>query len=222
MNPIVRHLSSETICMDATFVSDETLDQLPTPSQIGKARVGGIDLNKPRTRAVLSAILSLACCPHGFTAGHLADRVRSTSRMADSNYDVRRAAYDIKKFRGKGLVSKLPNSHRYAIPQQAVRTIAALVIVREKLLRRPRCRSQTPKQPPTQKLYFNRPTLRELAPRHVHPHAGPSDHRLAIGKILSILILQAPRKNSGKQQPRGQECPHHTLVTSVIWRVQGF
>ena len=43
--------------------------------------------------------------------------------------------YDIKKFRGKGLVSKLPNSRRYAVPQQAVATMAALVILREKLLR---------------------------------------------------------------------------------------
>lgn len=135
LRQILQQFLSNLYYMDATFVSDETLDQLPTPSQIGKTRVGGIDLNKPRTRAVLSAMLSLACCPDGFTAGHLADRVRSTSRMADSNYDVRRAAYDIRKFRGKGLVSKLPNSHRYAIPQQAVRTIAALVIVREKLLR---------------------------------------------------------------------------------------
>src|SRR5205823_13169797 len=94
-----------------------------------------IAIIRAESRAVTSGMRTLACCPDGFTAGHLADRVRSTTRMADSNYDGRRAAYDISKFRGKGLVSKLPNSHRYAIPQQAVRTIAALVIVREKLLR---------------------------------------------------------------------------------------
>jgi hypothetical protein len=135
LRQILQQFLSNLYYMDAAFISDETLDQLPTSSQIGNTRVGGIDLNKPRTRAVLSAILSLACSPDGFTAGHVADRVRSTSRMKDSNYDVRRAAYDIKKFRGKGLLSKLPNSHRYAIPQQAVRTIAALVILREKLLR---------------------------------------------------------------------------------------
>src|SRR5947207_10046481 len=118
LRQILQQFLSNLYYMDATFVSDETLDQLPTPSQIGKTRVGGIDLNKPRTRAVRSAMLSLACCPDGFHAVHFPHRVRSTSRMADSNYDVRRAAYDIRKFRGKGLVSKLPNSHRYAIPQQ--------------------------------------------------------------------------------------------------------
>jgi hypothetical protein len=121
--------------MDAAFVSDETLDQLRIPSQVGNTRVSGIDLNKPRTRAVLSAMLSLACCPDGFTAGQLADRVRSTSGIADSAYDARRAAYNIKKLRGKDLLSKLPKSRRYSVPQQDVRTIGALVIIREKLLR---------------------------------------------------------------------------------------
>jgi hypothetical protein len=45
------------------------------------------------------------------------------------------AAYDIKKLRGKDLLSKLPESRRYSLPPQAVPTIAALVIIREKLLR---------------------------------------------------------------------------------------
>jgi hypothetical protein len=34
----------------------------------------------------------------------LADRVRSTLGIADSTYDARRAAYDIKKLRGKDLL----------------------------------------------------------------------------------------------------------------------
>ena len=122
-------------CMDASFISDETLDQLPTPSHVGKTRVGGIDLNKRRTRAVLGAILTLACSPDGFPAGQLADRVRSTSVSLHPNYDPRRAAYDLKKLRAKELVSKLPHSRRYCVPAHAARIIAALAILREKVLR---------------------------------------------------------------------------------------
>jgi hypothetical protein len=81
------------------------------------------------------AHLSLACSPGGFTTGQLADAVRSTLRTTDSRYDPRRADYDLRKLRGKALVSKVPDSRRYAIPHQAVRTIAALVILREKVLR---------------------------------------------------------------------------------------
>ncbi len=41
--------------MDASFISDETLDQLLTSLQVGKTRIGCIDVNKPRMRAVVSA-----------------------------------------------------------------------------------------------------------------------------------------------------------------------
>jgi hypothetical protein len=135
LRQILQQFLSNLYYMDAAFISDRTLDQLPAPSQMGRTRVGGIDLNKPRIRAVLSAILSLACGPHGFTAGDVADRVRSTAGMTDSNYDARRAAYDIKKLRGKDFLNKLPHSRRYLVPPHALRTIAALVILREKLLR---------------------------------------------------------------------------------------
>jgi len=135
LQQILEQFLNNLYCMDASFISGETLDQLATPSQVGQTRIGGMDVNKPRTRAVLSAVLALACSPDGFTTGQLANTVRSMLPATDSNYDPRRAAYDLRKLRGKELVSKVPDSRRYFIPQQAVRTIAALVILREKILR---------------------------------------------------------------------------------------
>ena len=135
LQQILEQFLNNLYCMDASFISGETLDQLATPSQVGKTRIGGMDVNKPRTRAVLSAALALACSPDGFTTGQLANTVRSMLPATDSSYDPRRAAYDLRKLRGKELVSKVPDSRRYFIPQQAVRTIAALVILREKILR---------------------------------------------------------------------------------------
>ena len=135
LQQILEQFLNNLYCMDASFISGETLDQLATPSQVGKTRIGGMDVNKPRTRAVLSAVLALACSPDGFTSGQLANTVRSMLPATDSSYDPRRAAYDLRKLRGKELVSKVPDSRRYFIPQQAVRTIAALVILREKILR---------------------------------------------------------------------------------------
>lgn len=87
---ILEEFLSNLYCLDASFISNETLDQLPTASQVGKTRVGGIDRNKPRTRAVLSATLSLACLPNGFTVGQWADTVRSTLGATQGSYDARR------------------------------------------------------------------------------------------------------------------------------------
>ena len=135
LQQILEQFLNNLYCMDASFISGQTLDQLATPSQLGKTRVSGMDVNKPRTRAVLSAVLALACAPAGFTTGQLANTVRSMLPPTDSSYDPRRAAYDLRKLRGKELLRKVPDSRRYFIPQQAVRTIAALVILREKILR---------------------------------------------------------------------------------------
>ena len=135
LRQILERFLGNLYCMDAAFVSDETVDELPKPSQVGHTRVGGIDVNKPRTRAVLSAALALAFSPDGFTVGQFAATVRSMSKFSHTEYDTRRAAYDLKKLRGKNLISKVAKSRRYHIPPSAIRTMGALVLLREKVLR---------------------------------------------------------------------------------------
>jgi hypothetical protein len=65
-------------CLDTAFVADDTLDQLPLPSQIGSTRVGGVDLNQPRIRAALAAVLALA--PHPAASPSPSWPPRSSSR----------------------------------------------------------------------------------------------------------------------------------------------
>ena len=52
-------------CADIGFLPDGVLDELPLPAQSGAGRIAGIDLNKPRIRAALSAALALAPAPAG-------------------------------------------------------------------------------------------------------------------------------------------------------------
>jgi hypothetical protein len=80
------------------------LEELPTPSRVGTTKVGGIDLNKPRMRWAVEAVIALclSLSPHGFTASELARQVRVLSNQGESEYGARRAAYDLKKLRGTG------------------------------------------------------------------------------------------------------------------------
>ncbi|MHB8293031.1 MAG: hypothetical protein ACYDH5_00015 [Acidimicrobiales bacterium] len=55
-------------CVDAGFIADGIPDQLPTPSRLGAVRVGGIDINKTRARAVMAAAVALSVAPDGFAA----------------------------------------------------------------------------------------------------------------------------------------------------------
>ena len=69
-------------CVDSGFIPDGMLDELPLPSQIGATRTGGIDLNKPHSRAVLAAALALAIAPGGFTVAGFASKVRDMTGQA--------------------------------------------------------------------------------------------------------------------------------------------
>jgi hypothetical protein len=121
--------------MDRAFVADETLDQLPAPAQLGKTRVGGIDLGQRRMRTVLAAIVALAPAPRGFAVAELTAKVQEIGGQAFRDYGVRQAAYDLKKLRAKQLIDKPGHSRRYQLLDHGLRTITALVVLREQVLK---------------------------------------------------------------------------------------
>lgn len=122
-------------CINACFVSDETLENLPQPAMIGQTKVGGIDLNKPRMRRVAEAVLALSASPQGFTSSNLALQIYATTGIAESEYGVRRAAYDIKKLRAKGIVRRIGKSRRYEANPEGLRSLTALLVLRERIIR---------------------------------------------------------------------------------------
>jgi hypothetical protein len=132
---ILERFLNAVSCMDACFVADDTLENLPQPTQVGQTRVGGIDLNKPRMRHVAEAVLALSTSPAGFTASDLAQKVHALNGRPESEYGARRAAYDIKKLRGKGMVRKIGKSRRYESLPEGLRALTALVVLREKVIR---------------------------------------------------------------------------------------
>jgi hypothetical protein len=140
-------------CIDQCFIADETLEQLPAPTLLGKTKVGGIDFNKARMRWVPQAVLALSTLPNGFTASQLAEHVRRLSQQGEPEYGARRAAYDIKKLRAKHILCRIGNTVRYQHLPHGLRTMAALVVLRDKAIKpllaaaqalRPSRRAQNP------------------------------------------------------------------------------
>ena len=54
--------------------------------------------------------------------------------QTDRGYTTRQAAYDLKKLRGKHLVVKPGTSRRYHAPPDALRTITALLVLRDQVI----------------------------------------------------------------------------------------
>jgi hypothetical protein len=73
--------------------------------------------------------------PGGFTASQLAEQVRRLSRQNEAQYSPRRAAYDLKKLRGKQILSRIANTFRYEPIPQGIRAMAALVVLRDKAIK---------------------------------------------------------------------------------------
>jgi hypothetical protein len=119
-------------CLHTGYLPDGILDELHQPSQLGRVRLGGVDLNRYRTRTVLAAVLALTAAPGGFTIADLVAKIHAMTGVDD--YTVRQAAYDVRKLRGKQLVDKPGRSRRYQVTLTAARTIAALLTLREQVI----------------------------------------------------------------------------------------
>ncbi len=117
--------------MDHAFVTDDTLEHLPLPSVMGQTRVGGVDLNKPRMRA----LLTLVPAPQGFRVAEVAAQARALTGQTADAYGTRHAVYDLKKLRAKRLVEIVPSSRRYRVSPAGICTIAALVVLRDKVIK---------------------------------------------------------------------------------------
>lgn len=132
---ILERFMNALSCIDQCFIADRMLEQLPAPSQVGKTKVGGIDLNKARMRSVIEAVIALSPSPGGFTASDLARQVRVLSRQSETEYGPRRAAYDLKKLRGKKVVQRIGQTRRYESIPRGLRAMTALVVLRNKAVK---------------------------------------------------------------------------------------
>jgi hypothetical protein len=134
LKSILKRFMNALSCIDPCFIAEETLEQLPVPAQVGKTKVGGIDFNKARMRWVAQAVLTLSPSLHGFTASQLAQQV-GRLQQDESQYGPRRAAYDLKKFRGKQIVCRIGKTARYEAIPQGARAMAALLALRDKAIK---------------------------------------------------------------------------------------
>ena len=134
LQAILERFLNALSCIDQCFIADNLLEQLPEPSWMAKTRVGGIDLNKARMRWVVDAVIALSCSSGTFSAAQLAAQVQCFSH-GQLDYDLRRAAYDLKKLRAKKLVERVGQTRRYQSPSQGLKAMLALNILRTKIIK---------------------------------------------------------------------------------------
>jgi hypothetical protein len=131
---IVQDFLCKLKCVDVSFIDAQTIESWPRKGVVGKTKTAGIDVNRQRQRAVMQALIALSINPLGITVKALAEKVREIARLDGLQYSVRQAAYDLRKFRGKGIVVKVGHGKKYRVTLDGVRAMAAYCTLRDKVL----------------------------------------------------------------------------------------
>ena len=123
-------------CVHMAWLSDDQLDTLHQPGMVGRTRIVGVNVNQPRVRGAIRAVLALSLAPNGFAAAEHAAKYCQLLGQQPNTYSPRQAAYDLKKLRGKGLVEKTSaHSRRYRATPDGLRTLAGLIVLRGKVIK---------------------------------------------------------------------------------------
>jgi len=122
-------------CVDSAFIADDAFDQLAQPGCVGQTRVAGVNLDNPRMRAVIEAVLALAAAPKGFLVAAVAAKVCEIRGLDTAAYRARHAAYDLKKLRGKNWVRTIARSRSYEVVPEGVQAMTAILVLRDKVIK---------------------------------------------------------------------------------------
>jgi len=122
-------------CVDSAFIADDAFDQLAQPGCVGQTRVAGVNLDNPRMRAVIEAVLALAAAPKGFLVAAVAAKVCEIRGLDTAAYRARHAAYDLKKLRGKHWVRPIAKSRSYEVVPEGVQAMTAILVLRDKVIK---------------------------------------------------------------------------------------
>ncbi len=127
---------NELQAIDLCWIDESDLDRFPKGERLGNSRVGGIDLRTVRSHEVIKALMRLALNPNGFQIGNLAEEVNRHRSREAPKYTIRQAAYDLRKFRAKGVAEKTgPKSRVYRCTKTGLNKLSAFVTLEDEIIR---------------------------------------------------------------------------------------
>jgi hypothetical protein len=132
LRQILQRFMSNLHCVDVSFIQSNDLQSWHLPTVKETQRTAGIDSNNPRIRAVMESLIALSIDPFGITTPKLAQAVRE--RLRDDGYQTRHAAYDLNKFRAKGIALKDGTKNSYTIAAESLRAMVAYLTITDKVL----------------------------------------------------------------------------------------
>jgi hypothetical protein len=112
-----RHINHRLLTLERVAqhcaIASQTVEHIVLPTVDDGQRAPALRWGDPRTMAVLSALCAFVLTPEGFTNRSLRERVGAL--FDPEHYSTARMTYDLRRLRLKGLVARVPKSHRYML-----------------------------------------------------------------------------------------------------------
>ncbi len=96
--------------------------QMQHPAIIRGQRVSALRFGEPRTQAILAALVSFALNARPFTAAELRPPLARLLDLSPARLSQGRLTYELRRLRHRGLIERLPKTHRYRVTSFGLRT----------------------------------------------------------------------------------------------------
>jgi hypothetical protein len=91
-------------------LTQDALDRFQQPTVVSGQRVSALRFGDPRVMALLQALIGFTHLPRGFRNRHLRPQVEA---LWGRPYSAAQMTYDLRRLRLKGLIHRIPKTHRY-------------------------------------------------------------------------------------------------------------
>lgn len=107
-------LESERLSQDC-LLGPEDFDKLQRPQLVDGQRVSALRFGDPRVMALCAALCNFRLRPHGFRHRDLRPLVAELLGKELDDYTPGQMTYDLRRLRRKGVIQRIPHSHRYLL-----------------------------------------------------------------------------------------------------------
>ena len=116
-------------------VGEAAFGAVTRPVVVGGQRVPALRFADPRVMALFGALVLFRLLPSGFTNAHLRAHVAPLLGVALDALPRGRMTYDLRRVRLRGLIERVPHSHRYRVTDEGFRTALFFLKVYARILR---------------------------------------------------------------------------------------
>lgn len=98
------------------------------------SRIPGLRLAQRRSHALLQALLTFGCHTNGFTNHDLRELTAELRGQPPETVTASQTTYDLRRLKTRGLITRIPHTHRYTVTDRGLHTAHFLTYVHDRFL----------------------------------------------------------------------------------------